>query len=63
MSLQMLKKYWYAFPLLGIIVWAVIYFYVKSQVSKKMESVREAKAAKSAEFTEEETLLTVNEAQ
>lgn len=48
MNLQMVKKYWYVLPIIGLLVWVGIYFYMRVQVNKKMESVRQAKADKSA---------------
>jgi hypothetical protein len=43
----LLKKYWWLFPILGLIVWAVLFYSIKSSIDKKMAGVREAKADKS----------------
>lgn len=46
MNISFMKRYWWAFPLLGLIVWAGLYYYLKSTLGKKMETVRDAKTDK-----------------
>ena len=55
-NLTTLKKYWWALPLLGVIIWVILFYYVKGKVSDNMDKVRQAKAEKAAEKSTSEFL-------
>lgn len=55
-----LKKYWWFFPLLGLAVWAALFYWAKQKVGARMEEVRQAREVKDmpAETAEAEILAT-----